>query len=315
MALRCFAKCPCEAHWWGICRGAQEAIWHHGEKLPRRVPNHHQLGPYEPSTFAGSAHQVNDIPLSCHLLGKAVIWTRHRRRHAANGPLSCSATSVPIPSGDGGGWHSLRASLWVYRHGNHGTRVSCWWFFRPALIPYNFLICAFKARVFMKRSCQTILNKAWSLRGAVFRGAPAYLHGTKVPVATCFQRTWLMVAPVRPTRSAIALCCMASRASASTSCLILVGVGRSIIGTINENWEKYAIFDSNLPQCEGRFGELTIWVVVLDFDDPTWHWSENPAKVKSDFIEEWSQVHYMSISAHWTHINSIHIDFIAQMVV
>ena len=26
------------------------------------VPNHHQLGPYNPGTFAGSAHQVNDVP-------------------------------------------------------------------------------------------------------------------------------------------------------------------------------------------------------------------------------------------------------------
>ena len=47
MALRCFAKCPCRVHWWGICRGAQKAIWHHYEKLPRRVPNCHQLGPYK----------------------------------------------------------------------------------------------------------------------------------------------------------------------------------------------------------------------------------------------------------------------------
>ena len=31
MALRCFAKCPCRAHWWCtcICRGAKEAFWHH----------------------------------------------------------------------------------------------------------------------------------------------------------------------------------------------------------------------------------------------------------------------------------------------
>ena len=50
------------AYRWGICRGAQEAIWHQYEKLPRRVLNHHQLGPYKPSTFAGSTLQVNDIP-------------------------------------------------------------------------------------------------------------------------------------------------------------------------------------------------------------------------------------------------------------
>ena len=62
MTQRCFTKCPCRAHWWGICRGAQEVIWRHCEKLPRRLPNHHQLGLYKPGTFAGSAHQVNDVP-------------------------------------------------------------------------------------------------------------------------------------------------------------------------------------------------------------------------------------------------------------
>ena len=55
MALRCFAKCHCRAHQWDT-RGLQEAIWHHIEKSPRQVPNHHQLGPYKPGTFAGSAY-------------------------------------------------------------------------------------------------------------------------------------------------------------------------------------------------------------------------------------------------------------------
>ena len=95
IALRCFAKCPCRAHWWGICRGAHEAIWHQCEKLPRLVSNHHQLAPYKPSTFAGKAHHVNDVPLACHLPGKVGIWTRHWRRHDAKGSLSGSATSVP----------------------------------------------------------------------------------------------------------------------------------------------------------------------------------------------------------------------------
>ena len=56
MALSCFAKCPCRAHWCGICRGGQEVTWHHCEKPPRHVPNHQQPGPYKPGTFAGSAH-------------------------------------------------------------------------------------------------------------------------------------------------------------------------------------------------------------------------------------------------------------------
>ena len=35
MAQRYFAPCPCRAHWWRICRGAQEAIWCQCEKFPR----------------------------------------------------------------------------------------------------------------------------------------------------------------------------------------------------------------------------------------------------------------------------------------
>ena len=61
MALRCFAKCPSRAHRWCMSRRALEAIWHHCEKLPRRVPNHNELGHYKPHTFPGSAHQVNHV--------------------------------------------------------------------------------------------------------------------------------------------------------------------------------------------------------------------------------------------------------------
>ena len=62
MALRCFAKCPYRAHRWDIRQGAQEGIWRYCGKLPIRGPNHHQLGPYELGTLAGSAHQVNGVP-------------------------------------------------------------------------------------------------------------------------------------------------------------------------------------------------------------------------------------------------------------
>ena len=44
------------------------------------------------------------------------------------------------------------------------------------------------------------------------------------------------------------------------------------------------------------------------------HWSESSAKVRPDFVGEQSQVYFMSISAHWTHKNSTHIDFIATNV-
>ena len=62
MALRCFAKCPYRAHRWDIRQGEQEEIWRYCGKLHIRGPNHNQLGPYEPGTLAGSAHQVNGVP-------------------------------------------------------------------------------------------------------------------------------------------------------------------------------------------------------------------------------------------------------------
>ena len=109
---------------------------------------------------------------------------------------------------------------------------------RPALILYNFLICAVKAWALMKQSCRTILNKARSWRGVVFRGDLMDLPGTKAPVAACIQMMQLMVTRVRPKQPAIALCRMPSRANASTSCLTPIGVEWVIIRTISENWGK-----------------------------------------------------------------------------
>ena len=86
---------------------------------------------------------------------------------------------------------------------------------------------------------------------------------------------------------------------------------RGIMRIISENWKKNATVDSNLPQCEGRFGEMTTWAAVLDFDDPSWHWKERPAMVRSDFVGEQSQGHFMSILSQRKHIHSIHIDSIA----
>ena len=123
MALRCFTKCPHGAHQWGTCRGAEEGIWHHCKKLPIHVPKHHQLEPFKPCTSDVTTHLVNNVPWACHIPGKVGIWTRHWRWHAANGPLSGSATSVPAPSRDSIGWQSTGASLRVYRHGNHGEEL------------------------------------------------------------------------------------------------------------------------------------------------------------------------------------------------
>ena len=50
------------------------------------------------------------------------------KMNAAIGPLLSSATCLPTPSRYGGAWQLTGADLWVYRHSNHGTTASCWFF-------------------------------------------------------------------------------------------------------------------------------------------------------------------------------------------
>ena len=110
----------------------------------------------------------------------------------------------------------------------------------------------------------------------------------------------LMAAWVRPTRPAIALCPIPSLASASTPCPIPIVEGGGIISAINAYWKNMQLL----------FDLATVWSQIwgndnlscgLEFDNRTWHWSL--AKVWSDVIVEQSQLHFMSISAHWKHKN------------
>ena len=117
--------------------------------------------------------------------------------------------------------------------------------FQPALIPYIFLICTVKTRALIGYCSWAILNKAWSWRGVVFRGAQTEIPGTKFPVAACLRMMRLTATRVRTTRPTIALCHMSSWASASISYLIHIGVGQGIIRKISENWEKHVIVYSN----------------------------------------------------------------------
>ena len=255
MALRRFTKCSCGAHQLGICRGAQDTVWYDCEKLPKHVPNH-QLGPYKPGTFAGSPHQVSGVPKACHIPSTVGIWTRHRRWHTVNGPLSGSASSVvPTPSEVvvGSQQRLSCGSISMVTTGQELVIDGFW----SALIPYKFLIHAVTAWALMNRSCPTILNKARPWREVVFWGAPVGLPDTKVSVAGCLQRMPLTVARVRPAWPTITLCWMPSQAIPSTSCIIAIVFGQSIIRTISDIWEKHATLDSNLQQCEGRFGEMT----------------------------------------------------------
>ena len=152
MTLRCFPKCTSRAHQGGIYWEAQEAIWHYCEKLPRRVPNHHQLDPYKLVTFAGRAHQLN----RCTLSPPSTWWSWNLDsppkmtccKWAIVGFCHLCAHSNRI----GGGWQLTGASLWVYKHGNHLDKGWLLMVFRPALIPYKFLIHAFRSEHLWSKS-------------------------------------------------------------------------------------------------------------------------------------------------------------------
>ena len=88
-------------------------------------------------------------------------------------------------------------------------------------------------------------------------GGAEDLPGTKDPVAACLLSMWLTVAWVKPTRAAIAPCLMPSRASANTSCLIPIGVGRGIARTIRKTFEKI---------CKYWFKVITVWRLIWGND-------------------------------------------------
>ena len=179
---------------------------------------------------------------------------------------------------------------------------------RPALIPYRYLIRAVKARALKKRSCRTILSNAWSCRGVVFRGAPEDLPDTKDPVAACLLSMRLTVARVKPTRAAIAPCLMPSRASANTSCLIPIGVGRGIVQTIRKTFEKI---------CKYWFKVVTVWRLIWGSDHLycgfgarrshlTLHWMSAQGSVgfcwgtiTGPYHANFSQVETQKFDPHW----------------
>ena len=247
MALRCFVKCPYGAHWWGICWEAQEVIWHQCEQFPIRVPNHHQLGLYKAATFAGNPHQVNDIPYAC-LIGVNLEFGHLTEddmlpmSHCQVMPPLC-----PLPSGGGSGWQSTGASLWIYRHGNYGTRSGCWWSSGQPSFHTNFSSAPARPKhlwgdPFGPSSTKHGLGEVWSSE------APPWT----CLAPTCLRVMQMTVAWVRPMQPTIAVCHMPSQANANTSSLILIRYGRGIIRTISEYWEQICIFYSNLTQCDGR---------------------------------------------------------------
>ena len=214
MALRCFAKCPCRAHWWGIYWGAEQMIWHYCEKLDNRYRTTTSLDPINLAPLLEVLTKKITLPKPAIYGVKLASGLVTEDDMLPNGLVSCSVTSVAIPSRDGSVWQSAGASLWVYRHRNHRTSVRCWWFSVQPLFHTNSL------------SVPSRPEHSRSWRCVLFRRAPMDWPGIKVPVAACLWKIRLTMAWVRLTWPTIAFCCISSRVSANTPCLTPIGVGR-----------------------------------------------------------------------------------------
>ena len=188
------------------------------------------------------------------------MWTRHRRWHAADWPLSGSATSVPTPSRDGCGWQSTGTSLWVYRHGNHGTRAGCGWFSDQPSFHTNSSSAPSRPEheaILLDHPQQTMVLMKCGLPRSPCGLALHQSLSNNMPledVDDCSR--------VRPTQPAIALCRMPSWASAST-CPIPIGVGWGIIRIISENWEKN--MQLLIRTCQSAKADFGKWLHKLPF--------------------------------------------------
>ena len=118
----------------------------------------------------------------------------------------------------------------------------------------------------------------------------------------------LTVARVKPTRAAIAPCLMPSRASANTSCLIPIGVGRGIVRTIRKTFEKI---------CKYWFKVVTVWRLIWGNDHLycglgarrshlTLHWMSAQGSVgfrwgtiTGPYRANFSQVETQKFDPHW----------------
>ena len=112
----------------------------------------------------------------------------------------------------------------------------------------------------------------------------------------------------KPTRAAIAPCLMPSWASANTSCLIPIGVGRGIVRTIRKTFEK---------MCKYWFKVVTVWRLIWGNDHLycgfgarrshlTLHWMSAQGsvgfrwgKITGPYHANFSQVETQKFDPHW----------------
>ena len=141
-----------------------------------------------------------------------------------------------------------------------------------------------------------------------FGEPPEDLPGTKDPVTACLLSMRLTVARVKPSRAAIAPCLMPLRASANTSCLIPIEVGRGIVRTIRKTFEKI---------CKYWFKVVTVWRLIWGNDHLycgfgarrshlTLHWMSAQGSVgfrwgtiTGPYHANFSQVETQKFDPHW----------------
>ena len=234
------------------------------------------------------------------------MWTRHRKWHAANGPLPGSTTSVPTPSAGGGGWQSTGASLC----GSIGTVTT-----GQEPVVDGFMASPHSLQI--PHPCpstnEAILSDHPQLSTVLTRcGLPRSPHGLawhQSSIGNMHPEDVVDGNQTHATSNSTLPHAFTGKCKRSMPNTYRVGLG--IIRPISENWEQI---------CSCWFELATVRRQIWGYDQLScgfgfrrshlalkWKFGQGEAQ----FLWEQSQIHFMSFSAQWRHTKSIHIDFIA----
>ena len=296
MALRCFAKCPYRAHWWDIRKGAQEGIWRYCGKLPVHGPNHHQLGPYEPTTVFMMTHILKRL-----ITEDDMLPVGHSQVPPLLRPLQAEMTVVGSQQG------LLCGSICPVTTGQESAVNRC------ATSPHSVQIShqcrqgpSTQETILSDHPQQCTVLPRCCLSGSPWRLAWHQRSSGSMPFEYAVDGS---TSQTHTGSNSTLLNALTGKCKH-----LMPNTHRGWTGHCSYNqknfWKKYANIDSKLSQCEDWFGGTTTYTVVSELDHPTWPCIECLPKVVSDFVGEQSRVHIMPISAKWKHKSSIHIGFI-----
>ena len=192
--------------------------------------------------------------------------------------------------------------VWVYRHGNHGTRAGCWWFYgQPSFLANS--SCTNEAILSDHPQLSTVLTRC---------GLPRSPHGLawhQSSIGNMHPEDVVDGNQTHATSNSTLPHAFTGKCKRSMPNTYRVGLG--IIRPISENWEKI---------CSCWFELATVRRQIWGYDQLScgfgfrrshlalkWKFGQGEAQ----FLWEQSQIHFMSFSAQWRHTKSIHIDFIA----